>query len=99
MRRSPEAARATRLAPRAASGERPHAHATLRAARVLVAGHTRLLIARDFGHVAGGVDSTRSSLGQVNAQAMWGLAAAVRSEMRKQPVTVSELRLNMRFNR
>eukprot|EP00966_Prymnesium_polylepis_P308221 7122687-Prymnesium_polylepis.2 len=36
----------------------------------------------------------RSSLGQVNAQAVWGLAAAVRREMAEQPVTVAEVRVS-----
>ncbi|KAL1511313.1 hypothetical protein AB1Y20_006118 [Prymnesium parvum] len=52
-----------------------------------------------WARVQGESSESRTSLGHVNAQAMWGLAAAVRREMRDQPVTVSEVRLNMRFNR
>lgn len=46
----------------------------------------------------GGGEDARSSLGQINAQAVWGLAAALRSET-NQKLRVSEVRVGLKFNR
>ena len=47
----------------------------------------------------GAGERTRSSIGQVNAQAVWGLAAALRYEGRDAGVKIGEVRLGLRFNR
>ena len=44
-------------------------------------------------------ERARSPIGQVNAQAVWGLAAALRREMASSSVRIGEVRVGMRFNR
>jgi hypothetical protein len=48
--------------------------------------------------VTGGVGE-RSPIGQINAKAVWGLAAALRHESAHTQVNVEELRIGLRFNR
>jgi len=55
-----------------------------------------------YTFVTGGAgEQARSPLGQINAQAVWGLAAALRQEARVygSEVRVSEVRVSIRFNR
>lgn len=53
-----------------------------------------------YTFVTGGAgEEARSAIGQINAQAVWGLAAAVRTEMRDSPLKVNEVRVGLRFNR
>lgn len=69
----------------------------------------RLLVPRlqavegaSYTFVTGGSgEDARSPLGQINAQAVWGLAAALRSECKnkKASLKVSEVRVGLRFNR
>lgn len=67
----------------------------------------RLLVPRlsnvpdaSYTFVTGGAgEEARSAIGQINAQAVWGLAAAVRTEMRESPLKVNEVRVGLRFNR
>lgn len=67
----------------------------------------RLLVPRlsevpeaSYTFVTGGAgEEARSPLGQINAQAVWGLAAAMRTETRDSPLKVNELRVGLRFNR
>ena len=67
----------------------------------------RLLVPRlqevpnaSYTFVTGGAgEEARSPMGQINAQAVWGLAAALRSEARHSSLRVSEVRVGMRFNR
>lgn len=67
----------------------------------------RLLVPRleavegaSYTFVTGGAGGdSRSPLGQINAQAVWGLAAALRSETHASPLKVHEVRLGLRFNR
>lgn len=52
--------------------------------------------------VTGGAgEDARSPIGQINAQAVWGLAAALRNEMRasNSAVRIGEVRVGVRFNR
>ena len=56
-----------------------------------------------YTFVTGGADGTVGSgvapLAQLNAHAVWGLAAALRTELANDPLRVGELRVNLRFNR
>ena len=47
----------------------------------------------------GGNEDARSSIGQVNAQAVWGLAAALRNELGDSDIKLREVRVGMKFNR
>ena len=65
----------------------------------------RLLVPRlqqvegaSYTFVTGGAgESARSAMGQINAQAVWGLAAAMRSEA--PTLKVAEVRVGLKFNR
>ena len=71
----------------------------------------RLLVPRlagvpgaSYTFVTGGAgEEARSPIGQINAQAVWGLAAALRTEGNKRhivsPLKMNEVRVGMRFNR
>ena len=67
----------------------------------------RLLVPRlqqvphaSYTFVTGGAgEAARSPIGQINAQAVWGLAAALRNETRGSPMRMNEVRLGLRFNR
>ena len=67
----------------------------------------RLLVPRlsqvegaSYTFVTGGAgEHERSPLGQINAQGVWGLAAAVRSETKATGLRVAEVRVGLRFNR
>ena len=72
----------------------------------------RLLVPRlrpvpnsSYTFVTGGAgEEARSALGQINAQAVWGLAAAMRTDARHYPsasgaTKISEVRVGLRFNR
>ena len=47
----------------------------------------------------GGNEDARSAIGQVNAQAVWGLAAALRNDLSESDVKLREVRVGMKFNR
>ena len=47
----------------------------------------------------GGNEDARSAIGQVNAQAVWGLAAALRNDLRDSEVKLREVRVGLKFNR
>eukprot|EP00746_Dinoflagellata_sp_MGD_P049471 gnl/MRDRNA2_/MRDRNA2_223316_c0_seq1.p1 gnl/MRDRNA2_/MRDRNA2_223316_c0~~gnl/MRDRNA2_/MRDRNA2_223316_c0_seq1.p1 ORF type:complete len:251 (-),score=39.56 gnl/MRDRNA2_/MRDRNA2_223316_c0_seq1:167-865(-) len=52
-----------------------------------------------YTFVTAGPREQRSIVAQVNAHAVWGLAAALRSQYRGSPVRVAELRMNLKVGR
>ena len=54
---------------------------------------------RSYTFVTGGAGTGSGGLAQVNAQALWGLSAALQHETAGEALTVSELRVELQLNR